>query len=72
MYTRIIIYYAAVRVGELLEVFSSLDKARREQERTESEQKDEEKSEEGAAGGEVSPPPAPDNDRTSTSTIRQR
>ena len=71
MYCHIVMCF---RIGELLEVFRSLDKAKKDKEREENRREQEETEERREGGGEggVAPTPTPDNESTVASTVRRR
>ena len=78
----VIIVFPTFRIGELLEVFCSLDEAEKAKERAEKKKEEEEDESErersgspaeGGEGGESSPPPSPTaSDVTSINTVRRR
>ena len=75
MYIAMVMVSCLSRVGELLEVFSSLDKAAKEKGREENQQQNEGgDSGSGREGreGTHSPLLSPDNEASSTDTVRQR
>ena len=75
MYVAMVMVSCLSRVGELLEVFSSLDKAAKEKEREENQQQSEGGDSDGGREGREgshSPLPSPDNEASSTDTVRQR